>query len=222
MATMEFHLTFALVLGLVAAGLALLSHLMKNMLPLRAVALGANVLFIVYFYIEWQLPSMVLQGALLVVNVVRLQDIIRLVRNIRGATEDTPVSEWLVPHMSRKRMKAGEVLFRKGDVADELIYIAAGKVRLPEFNVVLGPGELIGEIALFSPEKKRTQTIVCETDVDLRCMTDEMIYQLYFLNPELAFFLMRLIVKRLMRDIQRMRPVGETPAQPAAASPGPV
>jgi len=76
--------------------------------------------------------------------------------------------------------------------------------RLHPHNIYfLGPGELIGEIGLFSPEKVRTMTVVCETDCELYQMTDEQIYRLYYQNPKLGFFFMRLIVERLLRDVKR-------------------
>ena len=56
-----------------------------------------------------------------------------------------------------------------------------------------GAGELIGEIGLFSPDRKRTQTVVCETDGELYEMTDEMMFQLYYQNPKLGFYFMRLV-----------------------------
>jgi len=105
--------------------------------------------------------------------------------------------------MTRRAFKAGEVLFRKGDLADEIVYIASGQLRLQEHGELLGPGDLIGEIGLFSPDKRRTQSIVCETDGELYRMTGEMIYRLYYQNPKLGFYFMRLVVKRLLRDIQR-------------------
>ena len=86
------------------------------------------------------------------------------------------MSQWLLPHMKRRRFKAGEVLFRKGEVADKLIYIASGQLRLAEIDRTVGPGELLGEIGLFSPDKLRTQTLVCETDGELYEMTDEMLF----------------------------------------------
>jgi len=127
----------------------------------------------------------------------------RSTKEIARATQDSPVSQWLLPHMTRRPFKAGEVLFRKGDLADEIVYIASGEIRLKEADQLLGPGELIGEIGLFSLEKTRTQTVVCETDGELYRMTGEMIYRLYYQNPKLGFYFMRLVVKRLLRDIRR-------------------
>ena len=191
------------VLGLVAAALYFTSYSMKSMLPLRALAIASNVFFIAYGYVQSSLPELVLHSVLLPLNASRLWEIRKLTEEIARATQDSPVSQWLLPHMTRRAFKAGDILFRKGDLADEVVYIVSGQLRLQEHDQILGPGELIGEIGLFSPEKRRTQTIVCETDGELYRITDEMIYRLYYQNPKLGFYFMRLIVERLLRDIRR-------------------
>ena len=191
------------VLGLVAAALYFTSYSMKSMLPLRALAIASNVFFIAYGYVQSSLPELVLHSVLLPLNASRLWEIRKLTEEIARATQDSPVSQWLLPHMTRRAFKAGDVLFRKGDLADEVVYIVSGQLRLQEHDQILGPGELIGEIGLFSPEKRRTQTIICETDGELYRITDEMIYRLYYQNPKLGFYFMRLIVERLLRDIRR-------------------
>lgn len=200
---MSLNLDLGTVLGILAAGLSFSSFVMKSMVPLRALALASNVFFIAYGYLEWLLPALVLHSALLPVNAKRLWEIRKLAREIERATRDSPVSEWLLPHMRRKTFKAGEMLFRKGDAANQVIYIAAGQVRLQEGGRILGPGDLMGEIGVFSPERKHTQSVVCETDCELYRMTDEMVYRLYYQHPKLGFFFMRLIVERLLRDVQR-------------------
>jgi hypothetical protein len=191
------------VLGLVAAALYFTSYSMKSMLPLRALAVASNVFFIAYGIVQSALPELVLHSVLLPLNARRMWEIQKLSREIARATHDSPVSQWLLPHMTRRTFKAGEVLYRKGELADEVGYIASGQVKLQEHDQVLGPGELIGEIGLFSPEKRRTQSIICETDGELYRMTDEMIYRLYYQNPKLGFYFMRLIVERLLRDVKR-------------------
>ena len=192
------------VLGLLGVGFCLASFAMKNMLSLRALALAGNVLFIAYGYVESLLPSIALNAVLLPLNIARMWEITRLSREIARATRDSPVSQWLLPHMRRRLFKAGEVLFRKGDAADILIYVARGELKLVEISRKIGPGELIGEIGLFSPDKKRTQTLVCESDGELYEMTDEMIFRLYYQNPKLGFYLMRLVAQRLLGDVQRL------------------
>ena len=36
-------------------------------------------------------------------------------------------------------------------------------------------------------------------------MTDEMLFQLYYLDPKIGFYIVRLVVERLLRDIQRQQ-----------------
>jgi CRP-like cAMP-binding protein len=148
-------------------------------------------------------PEFLLNVILLPINLKRLGEINRLTKQIEQATGDSPVAEWLLPHMHLSKHEAGEVLFRKGDVADKIVYVASGKLKLQGIDHVIGPGEIIGEIGLFSPEKVRTLTVVCDTDCELYQMTDEQIYRLYYQNPKLGFFFMRLIVERLLRDVKR-------------------
>jgi hypothetical protein len=190
-------------LGLLGVGFCFASFAVKGMVPLRTLAIVGNVCFVAYGLVESLLPSLLLNMVLLPVNAARLWEIEKLSKEIVRATRDSPVSEWLLPHMRHRSFKAGEVLFRRGDVADRLFYLAKGDLRMVEIGQRVGPGELLGEIGLFSPERKRTQTLVCETDSELYDMTDEMIFQLYYQNPRLGFYLMRLVAGRLLKDVHR-------------------
>jgi CRP/FNR family cyclic AMP-dependent transcriptional regulator len=198
------NIEIGLVLGLLAVGFSFASFVMKSMRPLRAIALVSNVCFMAYGYVEGLWPTLLLNGLLLPVNAFRLLQINKLTKEIAHATQESPMSEWLLPHMQRRRFKAGEVLFRKGDVADKLIYIASGALRLAEIDQPVGRGELIGEIGLFSPDKKRTQTLVCESGGEMYFMTEEMMFLLYYQNPKLGFYFMRLVAGRLLKDLARI------------------
>lgn len=193
----------ALIFGAIGAVLTVVSNLMKRMVPLRILAVAANTFFLVHASLQHDWVNGSLQIALLSVNAYRLWDLGRLLKALEQANADTPLKDWLLPHMKKKSFAAGTVLFRKGEMAHELIYIRSGTVRIPEIDQALGPGELVGEIGLFSEDRKRTATVVCETDCVCYTMTDEAIYLLYYQNPKLGFFLIRLIVQRLLRDFQR-------------------
>jgi len=197
-------LDLATVLGVIGTVLLCASFLVKSMMNLRALALASNVFFIAWGYVEWVWLTLALNSFILPLNAWRIWEIQKLTKEIARATKDSPVSQWLLPHMRRRSFKAGETLFRRGDEADELIYVASGELRMAEIGERVGPGELIGEIGLFSPEKRRTQSLVCETDGELYHMTSEMIFRLYYQNPKLGFYLMRLVVQRLLRDVQRL------------------
>ena len=205
------HFDIITIIGILAGAFYVASQFQKDMISLRVLALVSNVLFLIYspLYTDYEIthlivmPTFLVNLILLPINAKRLIEIIRLIKQIEQATVESPVTEWLLPHMHLRKHKAGEVLFRKGDVADEIVYVASGKLRLQGIDHFIGPGELIGEIGLFSPEKVRTLTVVCDTDCELYHMTDEQIYRLYYQNPKLGFFFMRLIVERLLRDVKR-------------------
>lgn len=188
------------------------------MISLRVLSVASNVLFIPYsmLHAHFEIPELLgtpeflLNVILLPINAKRLLEIIRLTKQIEQATVESPISEWLLPHMHLEKHQAGDVLFRKGDKAHEIVYVAAGRLKLQEVNHSIEAGELIGEIGLFSGEKVRTMTVVCETDCELYKMTDEMMYHLYYQNPKLGFFFMRLIVERLLRDVRRHTSGSET------------
>jgi len=193
-------MTLGIALGFAAAALTFTTFMMKSMLPLRAAALASNVFFVAYGYVESLLPIVILHGVLLPLNAARLLEIRKLVKDIESAAGDTPVAQWLLPHMTRRSAPAGTTLFSRGDLAEEMFYVHEGKVRVVEYGDALGPGTLIGEIGLFAPDLRRTQSVVCDSDCQLYSLDREGLYRLYYQNPKLGFHLIRLIVGRLLRD----------------------
>ena len=188
------------VFGFIGALLTLASYLMKSMLPLRLMALAANVFFVAYGYLESALPSLMLYAAMIPINAKKVYEIKKLVRAIENAKADTPVSEWLLPHMTRRQVKAGTTLWHKGDKATEMLYLESGQLNLLEYDEAIGPGSLVGEIGLFAPDNRRTRTIVCATDCTLYGLSAEAMALLYYENPKLGYHVMRVIVARLLHD----------------------
>lgn len=193
------------VLGFVGAGLMVTSYLMKSMLPLRYVALAANVFLVAYAIAGNSWPTMVLYLAMIPINLKKVAEIRKLVRAIETARADTPIADWLLPHMSRRQARAGETLWSKGDVATEMVYVHTGQLRLVEHDRLLGAGELVGEIGLFAPDNRRTGSVTCETDCTLYTLSAEGVAKLYFQNPKLGFHVVRLVVARLLNDAERAR-----------------
>ena len=198
-------MTAGYVCGFIGAGLTLASYTMKSMFPLRLVALAANVFFVAYGWLEAALPSLVLYSLMILINLRKAWEIRNLVRAIENVKSDAPIAEWLLPHMTRRQATAGQTLWKKGDVAAEMIYLESGKLRLVEHEEQLAPGSLVGEIGLFAPDNRRTLTVDCATDCTLYSLTTDGLAQLYYQNPKLGYHIMRLIVARLMRDAEKAR-----------------
>ena len=197
--------TAGYVTGFIGAGLTLASYTMKSMMPLRLVSLGASVFFLAYGWLEAALPSLVLYSVMILINLQKAWEIRNTVRAIEHVKSDAPITEWLLPHMTRRQATAGQTLWKKGDVATEMIYLESGKLRLVEHQEQLAPGSLVGEIGLFAPDNRRTLTVVCETDCTLYSLTTDGMAQLYYQNPKLGYHIMRLIVARLMHDLEKAR-----------------
>ncbi|KXV04323.1 cyclic nucleotide-binding protein [Caballeronia megalochromosomata] len=109
----------------------------------------------------------------------------------------------LLANMESQRYRAGEILFRKGDASGELFYVEKGTVKLSELGIELGAGTVLGEIGLFSPGQRRTSTVVCKTDCEMRTVGAADAIRLYYQEPEFALHLLRLIVGRLQADKAR-------------------
>ncbi len=198
------------ILGYFGASLTLCVYSMKRMIPLRIVGICANIVFVVYGFLGAVYPQMVLHGILLPINAYRLREMHILVRKVKAAADSDLNMEWLKPHMSRRTVQRGDVLFRKNDTSSDMFYTVSGRYRLSEIGQDVEPGQLIGELGLIAPDNKRTLTFECIEDGDLLVISYDHVKQLYFQNPEFGFYFLQLTSQRLFKDIERLR-AAETP-----------
>jgi DNA-binding NarL/FixJ family response regulator len=110
------------------------------------------------------------------------------------------VLDWLLPHVGHRRLRQGDILFRKGDPGKELFYLQRGRVSLDDIGVEMGPGQIFGEIGVFAPERTRTSTARCLTDVELFCLNSEQVKSIYYLNPQFALHIVTLLAQRLVEE----------------------
>jgi len=196
---------FALCSAGVAAVLVIVSSFVKTMIPLRCLAVGGNLGFLVYGVLHPSLVMVLLHGVLLPVNIYRAREMVRLTRRVRAAAAAGDLSGvWLKPYMRRQRLKARDVLFRKGDAADHLYFLVEGRIEFVEIGEVMDAGSLFGEIAFFAPDKRRTLTACCTTDCTVLRIDEATFQQLYFQNPAFGFQVVTLVAGRLMADRNRL------------------
>lgn len=169
----------------------------KRMIPLRAAAMGANVLGILLGVFTGSLPTLTKHSINLPLNFTRLREMRRLIATVKDASDSNDLNmEWLKPFMYPEDVDPSGVIFSKGDVADRAYVLIDGTVEIVEHGARLGPGAIFGEMALFTRAGKRTATAKCLTEVSLLSITYEQFEQLYFQNPEFGLYLVRLIVRR--------------------------
>jgi len=190
--------------GYAAAVLVFATFWMKTMIPLRVLGLASNVLFIGYGYLAGAYPPLVLHVLLLPLNVMRLRQMLLLSRQVAQAAVGDLNMDWVKPFTSSHAMNAGDLLFRKGEPADRMFFVVSGRCRLVETGVDIAPGAVVGEMALLSPGKSRTQTLRCLEAGKLLEITYSQLRQLYFQNPKFGFYFIELISKRLFENIARL------------------
>src|SRR3974377_1468284 len=173
--------------GWAASAAVLATFCMNTMMPLRVLAIISNVLFCAFGAVAHIFPVLILHAILLPVNVVRLVQIRRLVQGMQAA-ESTELSiQHLLPFMSRRTFKAGDILVRKGDEADRMFYLVSGSVEVQEVGKVLGAGTLVGEIGVFARNHNRMATVICMTDCEVYELSDIKAKELYYQNPSFGY-----------------------------------
>ncbi|MGJ3261384.1 MAG: Crp/Fnr family transcriptional regulator [Rhodospirillales bacterium] len=176
---------------------------MKTLIPLRLIAIVGNCLFLGYG-LNAELGNIVLlHGSLLPLNALRLVQALRLRKRLHDMAHADFDPRALIPFMADVEMSAGEYIFKRGDAARDIYYLMRGRVKVEELDVEIGPGELIGEIAMFAPDKNRTQSAVCETDCKLMRISESQTLQLYADNPEFGLYVTKMMVARLLENAKR-------------------
>ena len=204
----------AVLSALVAAALTVIASFVQTMIPLRWLAVGGNLGFVVYGALYPSFVVFGLHAALLPINLYRALEMVRLTRRVtQAATSGDLSGVWLKPYMRRRRLKAGEVLFRKGDLASHLFFLAEGRIEFVEIKDALEAGRIFGEIAFFAPDKRRTLTARCAVDSTVLSIDESTFRQLYFQNPAFGFEVVSLVAGRLMADLKRLEDrLAERPA----------
>ena len=191
-------------LGYAASAAVLATFCMSTMIPLRIVALASNVLFVAYGYADHLYPVLLLHALLFPVNVFRLTQFYRLVREMAEPQREDLSIQSLLPYMKRRRFAAGETLVRKGERADRLYYLVDGELEVTDFKKLLAPGAVVGEIGVFAPNQERTATIACRTDCSVLELTESKAKQLYFQDRLFGFAVLQLIIARLIENNEHL------------------
>ena len=176
---------------------------MKTMIPLRVVAIGSNVLFLFYGLLGDLIPIAILHGCLLPLNMFRLYESVRLKNRIHHMANTDFNVKSLLPFMTEHRFVKDSYLFASGDEAHDIFYLAEGRVNVVELDIDIDPGNLVGEMAMFSPDHRRTQSIKCKENCVFLGISKDKVMQMFSDNPEFGLYLIKMIVARLLINANR-------------------
>jgi hypothetical protein len=197
-------ITVANMFALLGAIFFVTTLLMRTMVPLRVAGIISDVFFIGYGVLSNTVTTLILYILLLPINIFRLAQMLKLVKKARVAAQGDLSMDWLKPFMNRRKYSKGDVLFRKGDRANEMFFTVTGKFLVTELDIELPPGRLVGELAFLSPDNRRTQSLECTEDGEVLAITYERLLEIYFQNPEFGYYFLRLSTERLLQNIARL------------------
>src|ERR1700755_3492879 len=154
-------MTHAELLGYAAAACVFVTFYMKTMVPLRIAGIVSNFLFIGYGYAVDAYPVLFLHLVLLPLNILRLHQMRKLIRQIEEATKQDLNLNWVKPFSSTKSFVAGDVVFRRRDPADEMFFIVSGCFRVTERSLDLQIGDVFRELGLLNSGRAGTRALAC-------------------------------------------------------------
>ena len=203
------NITTANMLALAGAMFYVATLMMRTIVPLRVIGIISIAFFMAYGLVAGAVGTFLLYLLSLPVNVIRLRQMLTLVKKARMSSQGDLSMDWLRPYMTPRKYRKGEILFRKGDVANEMFLTVTGKFLVTEIGIELPPGRIMGELGFVAPKNRRTQTIQCIENGDVLTITYETLLELYFQNPEFGYYLLSLTSERLLQNISRLEGVIE-------------
>ena len=195
-------LSWRMVPGYLGSALIVASFLVRTMIPLRALSAASNACIIVYACFDAQYLTLALNTALLPLNILRLVQMMKLVRRVRSAAHGDRTMDWIKRYMVRRRCNPGQFLFHKGDVADTMFYIVSGRFVIPELGIDKVVGEFVGELGLLAPDHRRTQSMECVEYANVLAIRYDQVHELFFQNPDFGFYFMQLGAARLFDRVR--------------------
>jgi CRP-like cAMP-binding protein len=204
--TLDYLLSFITVsnaLGATGAIFYVVSMSMKTAIPLRITSLVSTVCLLGASILARSLPAIVLYVLLLPVHSIRLYQMLQLIKKVRAAAGSDLSMDWLRPYMKKRKYRNGDVLFRKGDPADEMFLAGTGRYRVVELDHELQAGQIFGELGLLTPGYHRTQSVECVESGHVLTLPYDEVRALYFENPQFGFYFLQLAAGRLMEDKAR-------------------
>jgi len=195
---------FANMFALLGAGFYAATLLMRTMVPLRVLGIVSALFFVAYGALAGAISTFFMYLLLLPINSLRLFQMRNLVKKARVAAQGDLSMDWLKPFMNRRHYRHGDVLFRKGQPANEMYLTVTGKFLVAEIGVELPPGRLMGELGFVTPNNRRTQTVRCIEDGEVLAISYDRLLEIYFENPEFGYYFLRLASDRLLQNNARL------------------
>lgn len=199
------------VLGWLASILTVASYSVNTMMPLRILAIVSSVFFIIYATLLQLWPLVAMELVLLPINAYRFWQILSLRGKLRAKRGDASEDFALIKTYGKvRRIKAGTLIFERGDPVDQLYYLSEGNVLIEDLDVTLCGGEIFGEIAFFTDSATRTATARCTQDAVVYELDEKQFMRLQFEDPSFGLSVIKTLTRRLIEKVERKAALART------------
>ena len=198
------NITLANLFALIGSIFFVATLLTHTMVPLRIANMIGCAFFAIFGALTGTITTFLLYLLMIPINAYRLRQMLVRVKKARSATQGDTSLEWLKPFMTERKYRQGEVLFKKNDVAQEMLLTVTGKFLVKEIGVEVPPGRLMGELGFLTPDNRRTATIECIENGHVLTITYEKLLEIYFQNPQFGYYFLVLTSQRLLENIGRL------------------
>lgn len=141
---------------------------------------------------------------------MRLDTLILLMRDLPIFESVDPEALRLLAFSGvRKQLRPGDILFRRGDVADGGFIVLSGDVVLDRSDDgspsphVFGPGTLIGQLALVAPVQ-RPATAICRDAAQVHSLSRDLMTKVLEAHPESALAIRNYIARQSRQLAERL------------------
>ena len=197
-------ITFSNVFALIGGIFLVSTFVVRTIVPMRVLCIVSIVFFLGSAALAGSVPRFFLYLLALPINVVRLVQIKNLVKKARSSAQGNMSLSWLRPFMAPRTYRKGDVLFRKGEPAAEMILTESGKFLVTEIGIEIPAGRILGELGFLSPKNLRTQSVECIEDGEVLTIAYDKLLEIYFQNPEFGYYFLRLTSDRLLQNHARL------------------
>ena len=212
------NITFANLFALVGGIFLISTFVVRTIVPLRVLCIISSVFLLAAAALAGSIAQFLLYLLALPISIIRLVQIRNLVKKARSAARGDLSLDWLKPFMTPRTYQKGDVLFRKGDVANEMFLTETGLFLVTEIGIEIPPGRVMGELGFLSPKNHRTQSVECIQNGEVLTITYDKLLEVYFQKPEFGYYFLRLSSDRLMENFARLESIVEQDKAPPAAA----
>jgi CRP-like cAMP-binding protein/uncharacterized protein (DUF697 family) len=202
-------ITFSNVFFLIGGIFLVATFVVRTIVLMRVLTIVSIVFFLASAALSGSVAYFFMYLLALPANVVRLVQIRNLVKRARTSAQGTLSLDWLKPFMEPRSYQKGDVLFRKGDAATEMLLTVSGKFLVTEIGIEIPPERILGELGFLSPNNLRTQSVECIETGEVLTISYEKLLEIYFQNPEFGYFFLRLTSDRLLQNFARLNGIVE-------------